>query len=236
MKITTHKLKSISKLSVAYLLLVALLWNCKSNTHIQITQEIEPDEKEVFFVLATDTTIRDGLYLRLNLEGDTLETIDYKQGVIEGQRILYYPDGTVKTVENYINNEYNGSYQTFYENGAPKQIGNFQNNQFTGELKSYYETPTGRLRESVYFVAGEEDGPFKQFYPNGQLEAEGHYQKGQRSGEFKEYHPNGELAATGRYLDDIEDGEIKIFDTTGVLIKIYIFEDKKPVETIYVEK
>ena len=30
----------------------------------------------------------------------------------------------------------------------------------------------------------------------------------------------------------IEDGQVKIYDTVGTLIKIYVFEDKKPIETI----
>jgi antitoxin component YwqK of YwqJK toxin-antitoxin module len=72
----------------------------------------------------------------------------------------------------------------------------------------------------------------KQYYSNGQLESEGSYLNGLKDGAFKEYHENGNLSAEGKYQDDFEDGQVKIFDTLGTLIKIYVFKDKKPVETI----
>ncbi len=216
--------------------IIAILYlvSCRTDTHIKVENNLSNDEREIYFVLKSDTNIIDGLYVRVSSKSDTLETVDYIQGEIDGQRILYYPNGKVKIVENYIQGKYNGTYQQFYENGEPKQLGAYKDNQLTGELKSYYELPAGQLRESVFFENGEEHGPFKQYYPNGLLEAEGSYKNGMREGEFKEYHSNGNLSATGKYSEDFEDGEIKIYDTTGVLIKIYVFEDKRPKETIVV--
>lgn len=213
-------------------LVVFLLVNCKQEKTKKVEKKSENGETELYSVLKADTNKKDGLYLRINSKGDTLEKVHYQDGNIEGQRVLYYSNGQVSIVENYINNQYNGPYQSFYEDGAPKQLGAFKDGQFDGELKTYYKEPAGRLKESVFMKNGVEDGTFKQYYPDGRTEAEGSYTNGLREGSFKEYHPNGNMSAEGNYLNDFEDGEIKIFDTTGTLIKIYVFKDKKPVETI----
>ncbi len=224
-------MKSIHYLSLLFLSLL-FLTNCKQNKDLSIEKKLDNGEKEFYQVLKSDTTQKDGWYYRLNIKGDTLEKAQYEKGLMEGQRVLYYPNGQVHIVENYINNQYNGPYQSFYESGAPKQFGTFKNGQFEGELKSYYLEPSGQLKEVIQLANGVENGNVKQYYSNGLLESEGSYLNGLKDGAFKEYHENGNLSAEGKYLDDFEDGQVKIFDTLGTLIKIYVFKDKKPVETI----
>lgn len=211
---------------------IFLHFSCKQEKTKKVEKALGNGETEIFYVLKSDTNQKEGLYYRVNSKGDTLEKSQYTEGKIEGQRILYYPDGQVNIVENYIHNTYNGPYQSFFENGAPKQFGTFKDGQFEGELKTYYKEPAGRLKETIFLTNGVEDGAYKQYYPDGKIQTEGIYTNGLKEGEFKEYHPNGALSAEGKYLDDIEDGEIKIYDTTGTLIKIYVFKDKRPVETI----
>ena len=224
-------MKSIHYLSLLFLSLL-FLTNCMQNKDKKKKKKLDNGEKEFYQVLKSDTTQKDGWYYRLNIKGDTLEKAQYEKGLMEGQRVLYYPNGQVHIVENYINNQYNGPYQSFYESGAPKQFGTFKNGQFEGELKSYYLEPSGQLKEVIQLANGVENGNVKQYYSNGQLESEGSYLNGLKDGAFKEYHENGNLSAEGKYQDDFEDGQVKIFDTLGTLIKIYVFKDKKPVETI----
>jgi antitoxin component YwqK of YwqJK toxin-antitoxin module len=220
--------------SIILIILVLFLTNCKQNKNLSIENNLENGEKEYYQVLKSDTTQKDGWYFRLNGKGDTLEKVQYVNGSIEGQRVLYYPNGQIYIVENYINNQYNGPYQSFFESGAPKQFGTFEDGQFEGELKTYYEQPAGQLKEVVQLVNGIENGALKQYYANGQIQNESSYSEGLKAGPFKEYHENGNIAAEGVYVEDFEDGEVKIFDTTGVLVKIYVFENKKPIETIKV--
>ena len=218
--------------SIFVLFLFVFLTNCKQNKNIPIEKNLDNGEREFYQVLKSDTTQRNGWYFRLNAKGDTLEKVEYLNGSIEGQRVLYYPNGQIQIVENYINNQYNGPYQSFFENGAPKQFGTFKNGQFEGELKSYYDEPSGQLKEEIQLINGIENGAVKQYYSNGQLQSEGSYAEGLKAGPFKEYYENGNIAADGNYVDDFEDGQVKIYDTVGTLIKIYVFEDKKPIETI----
>lgn len=210
--------------------------SCQQDKLKKIERALNEEETEIFYVQKKDTTLREGLYVVINSQGDTIEKSNYVAGKLEGQRVIYYPSGQVKIVENYINNEYHGPYQSFFENGSPKQFGTFKNGQFEGELKTYYEQPSGRLKESVFLTEGIENGPFKQYFEDGTIQAEGFYENGLKSGAFKEYHPNGNILAEGVYKEDFEDGEIKVYDTTGTLNKIYIFENKKPIETINVRE
>lgn len=221
-------------LSILLFLSILLLTDCKQNKSKSVQNKLDNGEVELYHVLLSDTAKKDGWYFRLDAKGDTLEKVQYLNGSMEGQRVLYYPNGQIHIVENYTSNQYNGPYQSFYENGAPKQFGAFKNGQFEGDLKSYYAEPTGQLKEVVQLKNGVEDGTVKQYFSNGQLESEAAYSEGNKTGPFKEYHENGSIAAEGVYVDDFEDGQVKIFDTTGTLIKIYVFQDKKPIETIKV--
>ncbi|HUH74716.1 MAG TPA: toxin-antitoxin system YwqK family antitoxin [Chitinophagales bacterium] len=218
------------------LLLTSFLFltHCKQNKNQTVENKLDNGEVEFYQILPSDTTKKEGWYFRLNAQGDTLEKVEYVNGLMEGQRVLFYPNGQIHIVENYINNQYNGPYQSFYENGAPKQFGTFKDGQFEGDLKTYFEQPAGQLKEVIELKKGIESGAVKQYYSNGKLQSEGSYSEGYKDGPFKEYHENGSLAAEGAYINDFEDGQVKIFDTTGTLVKIYVFKDKKPIETIKV--
>ena len=218
------------------LLFLSLLFltNCKLNSNKSVENKLENGEVEFYQVLSADSTKKEGWYFRIDAKDDTLEKVQYINGLMEGQRVLYYPNGQIHIVENYVNNQYNGPYQSFYENGAPKQFGAFKDGQFEGDLKSYYAEPAGQLKEVVQLKNGVENGAVKQYFSNGRIESEASYSEGYKEGPFKEYHENGSIAAEGNYIEDFEDGQVKIFDTTGTLIKIYVFEDKKPIETIKV--
>jgi len=222
--------------------LLLLLWifflafqACKDDSKPIVRKNtLSNGDQEEFTVLPADTTVRDGYYYRFNAKGDTIEKVTYKNGMIDGQRIIFHNNGNISIVENYTANVYNGPYQSFYEDGAPRQLGAFRNGNFEGELKTYYRSPRGRLKEVVIMKQGVENGPYKQYYESGQIQAEGIYENGYRNGPFKEYHPNGHVAAEGIYVDDLEDQELKVYDSTGTLKKIYVYKDRRPVETINV--
>ncbi|MCO5230588.1 MAG: hypothetical protein M9958_05490 [Chitinophagales bacterium] len=217
--------------SVASIIILA----CNPKKTVTVKNAVFDNQYEIYEVLKTDKKTKDGLYCRINALGDTIEKVNYIEGKMEGQRVLYYPNGQVEIVENYIDNQYNGPYQSFYDNGAPKQFGTFKDGQFETELKTYYTEPAGQLKESVWMSKGVENGPIKIYFQNGQLKETYSYKEGLKDGAFKEYHPNGILAAEGQYKDDFEDGEVKVYDTLGTHIKTYIFEDKRPVETINIK-
>lgn len=49
-------------------------------------------------------------------------------------------------------------------------------------------------------IWGNENGPYKRYYPNGNLDEEGSFDTGEKSGYWKKYYPNGSLEYSGNYL------------------------------------
>lgn len=192
------------------LLLLILLWQgCKEKSNVQqVIFTTDSGETEQYFVLRDEESVKHGLYLRLTASGDTLEKANYEQGMLNGERMLYYPGGRLKFVEHYSANQFEGVFKAFFEDGAPKIDGQYLNGQMDGEWIYYYQEPAGAVKEKVSFRNNSENGP------------------------FTEYHPNGKIAAEGTYENEMETGELKIYDSTGKLIRIQVFTGDGPPKII----
>ena len=70
---------------------------------------------------------------------------------------------------------------------------------FTGCVVDYHEN--GQLQYKGNWKDGNEDGPFKTFYPDGQLESKGNYKDREEDGLWEEYYENGQLKEKGNYKD-----------------------------------
>lgn len=136
---------------------------------------------------------RNGTTIKYNEEGQKMEESHYKDGILHGERTIFYPEsGEVNIEERYSNGEFDGTYQYFYENGQLEFIGEYENGIMKRDWKRFYEN--SQLREVVQFENNMENGP------------------------FIEYHENGNLKAEGSYYDgDNEHGELKLYNEAGVL-------------------
>lgn len=196
---------------LVYLILVVLTVSCRPKPAVVVVSRQNADGNiETFGVLRKDTTVKQGLFVVLNPSGDTLEKMQYEKGLLQGQRQLFGENGKPYIIEHYNAGVYNGPYEAYYEEGHIKQKGQYVAGVMEGLWTTYYKEYPGVVKEEVTFASGLENGP------------------------FKEFHPNGKILAEGNYKDEFEDGELKVYDTTGVLRKIYIYKDKKPVQTINV--
>ncbi len=140
------------------------------------------------------TEQKDGKSEFFGNDGSLLESAFYKNGILEGKRILYHENGEIQAVEQYSNGIFVDLYQAFYENKQLELEGKYIDGKMDGEWKRYYDS--GELMEIVTFVGNEENGP------------------------FVEYYKNGKTKAAGAYLDgDNEHGELKLFNEGGELIK-----------------
>jgi antitoxin component YwqK of YwqJK toxin-antitoxin module len=196
---------------ILFLILIVVAVSCKRDTAlITVTRQNAEGNVETYSVLRKDTTVKQGPFVVLSASGDTLEKMYYEKGLPEGQRVLFSDKGAPYIIEHYSAGVYNGPYEAYYEEGYIKQKGQYVNGVMEGVWTTYYKDFPGVVKEEVTFAGGVENGP------------------------FREYHTNGKLLAEGNYKDEFEDGELKVYDTTGVLRKIYMYKDKKPVETINV--
>jgi len=185
---------NLMKFNLVFLLLLGvLLTGCKSSTELVETVDEETGEK-ISYTRRVDNFGKQGLYTRLAKNGVKLEEAMYENDTLNGFRKLYYEDGEIFILENYVHGAFQGSWKTFHENGKVKLEGEYVDNKMEGLWKGYYDT--GALKEEVQFEGNEENGP------------------------FIEYHKNGKLKAEGAYLGgDNENGLLKLYDETGELEK-----------------
>ncbi len=178
--------------------LIAVITACQSGPKgppgtRKVTQEGDFGEREVFFV-DKDSGEQHGPYLRYSATDTLLEEARFVDGTLQGERKLYYPNGTIQIVEHYEGGLFHGLYQTYYPNGTLKLEGEYVNNKMEGIWKGYYET--GELFEEVTFEDNLENGPFTEYFKSGVVEVKGTYLDG-----------------------DNEDGELLFYDEEGELIK-----------------
>lgn len=173
-----QRISKVSLLSILSLLLV--LSSCRKEKYIGTLVDY-PGEKE-------------GLIQAYTENGMLYEEGQFKQGVLDGYRKIYYPDGKLQIVETYKNGKFEGPFVKYHKNGKKKVEGKYVNSTMEGIWKTYYDTEA--LKDEVMMHDNLENGPFKEFYENGKLKAIGAY----KNGEF-------------------EHGPLQLFDESGTLIK-----------------
>jgi len=140
-----------------------------------------------------DESLKDGPY-ESYINGVLVEKSNYKNGALQGKRVLYHTNGAIEIEEMYEAGVIEGPYRTYFFDGVLAQEANYVNGIMQGLIKSYYEN--GSLKEEVTMRDNEENGPFREYYENGKLSWEGQYLNG-----------------------DDEFGLLKNYDKSGTLIK-----------------
>jgi antitoxin component YwqK of YwqJK toxin-antitoxin module len=94
-----------------------------------------------------------------------------KDGVLEGRRNVYYPNGNLSHFTHYVNGVETGESKEYFMNGTLHQEGNFVNGKDDGLWKEWYST--GKLKRQTSFKLGEvigatkEDDKFHKYLSNG---------------------------------------------------------------------
>jgi len=83
-----------------------------------------------------------------------------------------------------------------------------------GFTKTYYHN--GSLFEIKYWLNGELDGEWKQFFFDGSLKMETSFKSNKRDGKHISYHPNGKIYFSGSYTDDLKSGIWQYFSADGI--------------------
>ena len=126
------------------------------------------------------------------VQGELYESSQYTDGLLHGNRFIYYPSGEIEIKEYYENGVLEDTLRIFYENGGTKLKLSYSEGILSGLSFKYYDT--GDLQEVVTFENNEENGPFVEYYPNGKLMWEGQYLNGDNEyGELLHYDENGTL-------------------------------------------
>ncbi|GLR17851.1 toxin-antitoxin system YwqK family antitoxin [Portibacter lacus] len=178
------------KKTVFYIFSLLILLSCGKRL---IEIEVKNDDGIVIekYYLDKDS-LKFGTYTSFTEDGNLFEESHFKKGTLDGERLIYFPNGEVEIQEHYVKGEIDGLYRTFYENGQVNLEANYVAGKMEGVVKRYYSS--GEILEEVTFVNNEENGPFKEYYKNGQVKWEGAYKDGDNEyGTINSYSEEGEL-------------------------------------------
>lgn len=120
-----------------------------------------------------------GQFVEFYINGRLKGEGNFKDGLAEGLRTAYYPDGKTRFIRNYVNGLENGEFKQFFTNGKIEQEGTFKDAKEEGIWKLWYST--GQLKKQVEFKNGkelttkEDDKFYRQFSNASKFSSEGNY-------------------------------------------------------------
>lgn len=102
---------------------------------------------------------------------DQLLTVEYynDEGLLNGERFVYYPNGQVAEKKSYINGKLNGVSMWYSVKGVVLKSFIYENDELHGEAKFY--NPKGELVTQGQYKRGKKDGVWENF-ENGKIVTE----------------------------------------------------------------
>lgn len=128
--------------------------------------------------------------------------------------------GIISAIEPYKNGVLDGAKVVFFLNGDTSSVHNYQNGLRHGMQRDFNEGH--KLRYEANFIDGNPDGRVVYYHLNGKISTEGAYQDAVKHGVWKYYYENGMIQAQEQYnLGNVEksivyDESGKVISTTGV--------------------
>ena len=99
-----------------------------------------------------------------------------------------------------------GNWVLYYKSGNKLAEGEFKNGKKIGYWKYYFEN--GLLEsEGDYDIYGKQDGLWKEYHESGNIREEMNFIGGLLDGEYKAFDDSGTVVVSGKYKEDYEDGE-----------------------------
>lgn len=95
-----------------------------------------------------------------------MSTENYREGKLEGVRLVYYLSGKIAEEINYKNNLKNGPYKKYAENGVVLEESIFKNDSYDGA--AIFREANGAIASQGKFVNGQKMGIW-QFFEKGKL-------------------------------------------------------------------
>lgn len=83
-------------------------------------------------------SLANGIYIVKSITGLIWEHFSLKNSKLNGQYILYYEDGKIKIIENYVEGKKEGGITKYSYTGKIKKSGYIKENKFIGQEYSYW--------------------------------------------------------------------------------------------------
>jgi tetratricopeptide (TPR) repeat protein len=108
-----------------------------------------------------------GDFIEKDEKGATIGTGTFLNGVIDGARTAFYPNGEKSLERIYVEGYANGVGTDYYENGKTKLTGVFKDGEETGKWTFYFDT--GEVRVVFHYKEGVQHGEYLEYSKDGTL-------------------------------------------------------------------
>ncbi len=97
--------------------------------------------------------------------GQVFQEVNYKNGVLFGDRKVYFENGILKSETTYENGKMDGMWKEYFEKGSVKETGTYERGEKEGLWKLYYKN--GKLKEEGNYVFDRKVDTWKIYFYDG---------------------------------------------------------------------
>lgn len=157
-------------------------------------------------------------YVALSVFGDTLRSMFYQQGELNGWQYYYANTGKLDTKKYY---DFGVLLKEVYcdTNGMPMDT-----LVYYGDKEMILHYPNGKVKFNLAYKGGLADGPATWYHPNGKVSVKGQYINGKRHGDWISYHLNDQIRQTYSYINGERTGETVRYHDNGKLKEKYNYK------------
>jgi len=148
----------------------------------------------------------DTMGLSLTCKGNIFLVVeDYINGKLDGDNIIYYPNGKIYVFSKYVKGHIEGRYNEYYDNGMLKYESYNKNGLDEGKCLSYYKNK--QVKEVGDYKKGRKDSTWNEYYQNGKIKEVSNYLNGSLNGSYIDYYENGKIKKSENYLNGLLNGK-----------------------------
>lgn len=157
-----------------------------------------------------------------NFDGSTRVKGAFEKGKKAGEWNYLYASGIMRMKEFYVNGKTNGITTNYNFNGNLSSINNYTNDTISGIYEVY---DRDKVSQIYNYEKGNQNGPFKTFYPDGSLKSEGYIIENEVAYDKFTYFQNGNFSTIDHYIDGFL-ATSKTFNPNGKLENEIDFKNK----------
>ncbi len=172
--------------------------------------------------------VREGAWSQRNEDGSPYMVINYWNGKRHGT-YLEYENGRVKVRYNYKFGMLNGEQLLYYSNGNLKSREEVVDDVLKSR-EAYFEN--GNLHEKSFYLGGSLEGILEEYYESGRLKEKSNYSRGKYHGESESYDESGSLVEKAIYNNG-NIAELEEYNSLGSIVKTIKVEGNIRLEKKY---
>lgn len=212
------KISSIILFSILILIFPNISFSAGKCDFIITKKDLKAMEKGKIY----NSTETSGTACLINYDGRKIY-YPIKNGMIEGNAVIYYYDDFIEEITPYKNSKREGLEKRYFPSGAVLRVTPYKNNKVEGVEKIYYEI--GGIESEIPYKNGKIEGVRKDYYIDGTISARFSYKNDLKDGTAKKYYHNGSLKLERMYKQGRKNGYERAYTEKGILTDEIPFYD-----------